>query len=193
MDPPLADLSTNRQRLSRCSILREKIEDPIYNPLLPPTTLLSSTYDTEISFKIIEPRHSYGRKEKGDKEAYCSIDNIIPYSLRSPIASPNPELPLVSWRSPLREDAVGSMVDPAGSAWMWSPTSPTDVVPATAMDATGIRRSSKRTADSADLNESGEDVQRLEKTRRADQYAVISSRGCVIITLQSRDRNRQDR
>ena len=169
MEPPLADLITNRQRLSRCSILREKIEGPIYDPPLPPTTLLSSTYDTEISFKIIEPRHSYRGEEKGDKGAYCSIDNIIPYSLRSPIASPNPEPPLVSWRSPLREDAVGSVADPAGSAWMWSPTNPTDVEPATAIDATDIRRSSKRTADSAGLDEGGEGVQRLEKARRAGQ------------------------
>ena len=49
---------------------------------------------------------------------------------------------------------------------MWSPTSPTDVERATAMDATDIPRSSKRTADSSGLNEGGEGVQGLEKTRR---------------------------
>ena len=85
------------------------------------------------------------------------------------------------------------MADPAGSAWMWSPKNPTDVEPTTAMDATDIRRSSKRTADSAGLDEGGEGVQRLEKARRAGQYAGISSRECVIMTLQSRDRDRQDR
>ena len=48
---------------------------------------------------------------------------------------------------------------------MWSPTSPTDVEPVTAMDATDIRLSSKRTADSAGLNEDGEGVQGLKKAR----------------------------
>ena len=47
------------------------------------------------------------------------------------------------------------------------------------MDATDIRRSSKRTADSSGLNEGGEGVQGLEKTRREGQYAGTSSCGCV--------------
>ncbi|KAF6238790.1 hypothetical protein HO173_003297 [Letharia columbiana] len=141
-----------------CSILREKTEDPVSGPPPPlPTTLSSSTYITGISFKNIEPCHSCGGEEKGDKGASYSTDNIIPYSLRSPIASPNPDSSL--WRSPLQEDAVGSAVDPAGSSWMWSAT---DVEPVTAMDATDIQGSSKRTADSAGLNDGG-GVQRVEE------------------------------
>ncbi len=62
---------------------------------------------------------------------------------------------------------------------MWSPTSPTDAVPVRAMDATDIRGSSKRTADSAGLNEGGEDVQELEKARLEGQYAGTSPCGCV--------------
>ena len=61
------------------------------------------------------------------------------------------------------------------------------------MDATDIRLSSKRTADSAGLNEDGEGVQGLEKTRGEGQYAGTSSRGCVIMTLQSRECDRQGR
>lgn len=55
--------------------------------------------------------------------------------------------------------------------WMWSPTSPTDVKPMTAMDAIDIRGSSKRTADGVDLNEGGEGVYGLKKALRADQCA----------------------
>ena len=114
----------------------------------------------------------------GTKEG-AAVQTTSSHTLRSPIASPNPEPPLVSWRSPLREAAVGLVTDPTGSAWMWSPTSPTDVEPVTAMDATDIRGSSKRTADSAGLNEGGEGVQGLEKARREGQYAGTSSCGCV--------------
>ncbi len=48
-----------------------------------------------------------------------------------------------------------------------------------AIDATDIRGSSKRTADSAGLNEGGEDVQELEKARLEGQYAGTSPCGCV--------------
>ena len=43
------------------------------------------------------------------------------------------------------------------------------------MDATDIRRSPKRTADSAGLNEDGEGVQGLEKARGEGQYAGMLS------------------
>ncbi len=56
--------------------------------------------------------------------------------------------------------------------------SPTNVEPVIAMDATDIRGSSKRTADSAGLNKGGEGVHRLEKARRAGQCADISPCGC---------------
>jgi len=48
---------------------------------------------------------------------------------------------------------------------------PTDAEPETTTGATDIRDSSKRTADSAGLNEGGEGVHRLEKARRAGQCA----------------------
>lgn len=105
----------------------------------------------------------------------CSTDNIIPYSLRSPLASPNPEPPLVSWQSLPQEDAVRSVADRAGSPSMWSPTHLTEAEPVTATGATSFRASSKRTADSAGLNEGGEDVHRLEEARRAGQFAGPSS------------------
>jgi len=38
----------------------------------------------------MEPHHSGEGEEKGDKGASCSTDNIIPYSLRSPIAMWSP-------------------------------------------------------------------------------------------------------
>jgi len=62
---------------------------------------------------------------------------------------------------------------------MWSPTHFTDAEPETTTGATDIRDSSKRTADSAGLNEGGEGVHRLEKARRAGQWAGPSSRGRV--------------
>ena len=135
-------------------------------------TLLSSKYDTEITFKNIEPPHSCGEKEKEDKGTSCSTDNIIPYSLRSLIASSNPELSL--WRSRLREEAVESLADPAGSSWMWSPTIPIDGERVTAIDPTDIRGSFKRTANNAGLREGGEGVYRLEKARCEGQYAGTS-------------------
>ena len=58
---------------------------------------------------------------------------------------------------------------------MWSPT---DVEPVTAMEATDIQGSSKRTADSADLNNDG-GVHRLEKAPRAGQCADTSPYECV--------------
>ncbi|KAK3174026.1 hypothetical protein OEA41_001270 [Lepraria neglecta] len=54
---------------------------------------------------------------------------------------------------------------------MWSLTSPTKAEPVLAIDATDIRDSSKRTADSAGLNESGR-VHRLKKARRADAIVI---------------------
>ncbi|MCJ1455415.1 hypothetical protein MMC28_005770 [Mycoblastus sanguinarius] len=153
-------------------MLREKTEDSISDPPPLPITLLSSTHDTQIYFKNIEPHHSGGGTEKGDKGASGSTDNTIPYSLPSPLASPNPEPPLVSWRSPLREDAVGSAADQTGSPWMWSPTRPPDAESMTVRGATGIRDSSKRTVDRAGLNEGGEGVYRLEKARRTDPIVI---------------------
>ena len=49
---------------------------------------------------------------------------------------------------------------------MWSLISPIDIKSATAIDATNIRRFSKRIVDSSGLNEGGEDIQSLEKTQR---------------------------
>ena len=126
-------------------------------------TLLSSKYDTEITFKNIEPSHSCGEKEKEGKGTSYSIDNIIPYSLRSLIASPNPELSL--WRSPLREEAVELLAGPAGSLWMWSLTIPIDDEPVIATNPTDIRGSFKRIANNVGLYEGGEGVYRLEKAR----------------------------
>ena len=57
----------------------------------------------------------------------------------------------------------------AGSPWMWSPTRSTDAESMTATGPTGVRDSSKRTADGAGLNEGGKGVHRLEKARRAGQ------------------------
>ena len=73
---------------------------------------------------------------------------------------------------------------------MWSPT---DVEPVTAMDATDIQGSSKRTADSAGLNEGGEGLHRLEKARQACQCAGTSPLRVRLMTLERRDRDRQDR
>ena len=78
------------------------------------TTLLSWTYDSEIGLRNIEPRHSYSRKEKRDKGGSYSTDDVILYSLRSPITLLNPKPPLISWRSPLREATVESVTDPTG-------------------------------------------------------------------------------
>jgi len=170
LETPLADSHTDRWRLSRCSILHEKTEDSISDP--PPPlldTLLSSTHDTQTCFKNIEPYHPFGDEEQGDKGASCSTDDIIQYSLRSPIALLTPEPSMTSCRSPLREDPVGIAAGQASSPWMWSSTDPTDAEPVTAIGATDIRDSSKRTADSAGLNEGGEDEHRLEKARRAGQ------------------------
>lgn len=172
MKSSLTDPSTDRWCFSRRSTFREKTEDSISDPPPPlPITLLSSTQDTQIYFKTLEPHHSGKRKKKENKGASCSTDNIIPYSLQSPLMPPIPELPLVSWRSLLRKDVVGSMPDQVGSPWMWSRTRPTDAEPVKAMGATDIRDSSKRTADTAGLNEGGECVHRLEKARRAGQCA----------------------
>ena len=62
---------------------------------------------------------------------------------------------------------------------MWSPTRLTEVEPVTATGATNVRDSSKRTADSAGLNEGGEGVYRLEKARRAGQFASPSACRCI--------------
>jgi len=177
---PLTDPSTDRWRLSRRFILREKTEDPISDPspsLL--DTFLSSTHDTQTCFENIEPHHPGGREEKGNKEASCSTNVIMPNSLRSPIALPTPESSLGSWRSPLREDAAGIAAGQTGSPWMWSPTGPKDAELVTAISATEIQDSSKRTADSAGLNEGGEGGHRLEKARRAGQCAGPSRCGRV--------------
>ena len=56
------------------------------NPPPLPDTPLSLTHDTQACFKNTEPHQSGGVKEKKDKGASCSTDNIIPHSLRSPIA-----------------------------------------------------------------------------------------------------------
>jgi len=140
LETPLADSHTDRWRLLRCFILYEKTEDSISDPPPLPDTPLSLTHDTQTCFKNTEPHHSGGGKQQGDKGASCSTDNIIPHSLRSPVA-------------------------------MWSLTHFTDAEPETTTGATDIRDSSKRTADSAGLNEGGEGVHRLEKARRAGQCA----------------------
>ena len=168
MKSPLADPSTDRWRPSRRSILREKTKDPISHPS--PSlcnTLLSSTHDTQTCFKNIEPYHPDGREEQENKEASCNTGVIIPNSLRSPIALPTPKRSLGSWWSPLREDATEIAADQADSPW--SPTSSTDAEPVTTIGAIDIRDSSKRTADSAGLNESGESTHRLEKIRCAGE------------------------
>ena len=65
-----------------------------------------------------------------------------------------------------------------------------DVEPATAMDATDVRGSSKRTADSIGLKEGGESRHRLEKARRAVcRYQSLRVRSMI---LERRDRDRQD-
>ena len=151
------------------STRRQKI---LYSILLLLLILSSpSIHDTHTCFKNIKPRPSGRGKEKGYKGASCSTDSIIPNSPRSPIALPTSEPPLVSWRSPLREDAVGPTADLAGSPWIWSPTRPTDAEPMTVMEDSNIRDSSKRTADSASLDEGGEGVRRSEKAQRAGQRA----------------------
>lgn len=167
----LVNSSTDRRCLFRYSTLREKIEGSISDPPPKPTTL-SSTHDTQVYFKDIEPYCSSVGKEQGDKGANCSTDNIIPYSLRSPLALPNPKSLLVLWRSPLRGDAIGSVADRAGSPSMWSPMRLTDAEPVTTTGATNIRDSSQRTTDRASLDEGGgEDVRRLEKARCEGEFA----------------------
>lgn len=52
-----------------------------------------------------------------------------------------------------------------------------DAEPLIVTGATEIRDSSKRTADSIGLNESREGIYRLEKARRAGQYAGPSPYG----------------
>ena len=170
LKPPLINVSTDRWCLSRYSIS---------NPPLIPTTLLSSTHDTQVYFKNIEPYYSGVGKEQRGKGVNCSTDNIILYSLQLPLASPSPEPSLVSWQSPLRGDTVGSVADRAGSPLMWSPTHLTEVKPVTATGATNVRDSSKRTADSAGLNEGEEDVYRLKKARHTGQFASPSACRCI--------------
>ncbi len=120
------------------------------------------TDDTQAYFKNIEPHHPERGGGERDKGASCSTDDTIPYSLRSPIAMLKSGPSLISWRSPLREDAVGIATCQAGSSWMWSPTRPTNAELVTAMGATDIRGSSTPTADSAGLNEGREGGRRLE-------------------------------
>ncbi len=90
LETPLADSHTDRWRLPRCFILYEKTEDSIFDPPPLPDSPLSLTRDTKTCFKDTRPHHSGGGKERGDKGASCSTDNIIPYSLRSPIAMWSP-------------------------------------------------------------------------------------------------------
>ncbi len=90
LETPLGDSHTDRWRLPRCSILYEKTEDSIFDPPPLPDNPLSLTRDTQTCFKNTEPHHPGGGKEKGDKGASCSTDNIIPYSLRSPVAKWSP-------------------------------------------------------------------------------------------------------
>ena len=173
-------LDIDRWRPSRRFILRRMTEDSIFHPS--PSlydTLLSSTHDTQTCFKDIEPHHPNGREEQGNKEASCSTSVIIPNSLRSPTALPTPEPSLSSWRSPLREDAAGIAAGQADSPWTWSPTGSTDAEPVTAIDATDIRDSSKRTADKAGLNDGGESTHRLEKVRCAGECVGLYYRGRV--------------
>jgi len=88
---PLADSPIDRRRLSRCFILYEKIENFISDspsPLL--DTPLSLTHDTQTCFNTTEPYHSGKGKEKGGKGTSYSTHNIIPHTLRSPIATVSP-------------------------------------------------------------------------------------------------------
>lgn len=62
---------------------------------------------------------------------------------------------------------------------MWSPTRPTEAEPVTDTGATDIQDSSKRTADSAGLDEGGEDGHRLKKAQREGQCTGPSPRGRV--------------
>ena len=179
MKSPLVDPNTDRWRLFRRFILRERTEDSISHSSSLPDLLLSSTHDTPTCFKNIEPYHAGGRKEKEDKEANYYTNVIIPNSLRSSIALPTPEPSLGSWRSPLREDAAEIAAGQADSPWIWSPTDPTDAERETAKDATDIRDSSKRTADSAGLNESGESKHRSEKVRCSSECVGLHCHGRV--------------
>jgi len=90
LETPLADPIADRWRLPRRSILHEKTEDSISDPPPRPDTLLSLVHDTQTCFKNTEPHHSGGGKQQGDKGASCSTDNIIPHSLRSPVAMWSP-------------------------------------------------------------------------------------------------------
>ncbi len=179
MKYPLVDPNTNRWRLFRRFILREKTKDPISHPSPLPDLLLPLTHDTPTCFRKIEPHHPGRRKEKGDKGASYSTDVIIPNSLRSPITLPTPKSSLGSWRSPLREDATGIAAGQADSPLMWSPTGSTDVERVTAKGATDIRDSYKRTADSTGLNEGGESTHRSEKVRCVGEYVGFYCRGRV--------------
>ena len=86
LETPLADSLTDRWRLPRCSILYEKTEDSISDPPPLPDTPLSLIYDTQTCFSNTEPYQSGGVREKKAKGASYSTDDIIPHSLRSPIA-----------------------------------------------------------------------------------------------------------
>jgi len=90
LETPLADSLTDRWRLPRCFILYEKTENSISDPPPLPDTPLSLTHDTQTCFNTTEPHHSGEGKEKGDKGTSYSTDNIIPYTLRSPIATVSP-------------------------------------------------------------------------------------------------------
>lgn len=74
MKPILADFTANRGFQSRDPILREKINDSVFDPRPPPgDTSLSSTFDKQTqssdgALKGIEPDHSGEGKEKADKE-----------------------------------------------------------------------------------------------------------------------------
>ncbi len=83
-------LTTDRWGLPRCSILYKKTEDSISDPPPLPDTPLSLTHDTQTCFKNTEPHQSGGVKEKKGEGASYSTDNIIPHSLRSPIARLRP-------------------------------------------------------------------------------------------------------
>ena len=92
---------------------------------------------------------------KNDGSSPGSTDDILPCSFWSMVASPAPELSLVS--------EVQSVADQAASLWV-----------------TGGRRYrySKRTADGAGLDE-GRDGHRSEKVRHAGQCAGLNRCGCV--------------
>jgi len=91
LETSLADSPTDRRRLSRCFILYEKTENSISDPPPPlPDTPLSLAHDTQTCFNTTEPHHSGNGKEKGDKGTSYSTDNIIPHTLRSPIATVSP-------------------------------------------------------------------------------------------------------